>query len=94
MRFIKMIIIDDNTFLDKCKTISQIHVFTEICKSMDQNQLWYSNSESRGSISTKLNLSDVRIKQIVKELTDVGLLHKKMKGIYIISQVYMSIIKD
>lgn len=95
MRFVKMMIIEDNnTYLDKCKNMSQVHVFLEIVKAMDSNQLWFSNSDSRKKICDKLDLSDIRLKQIIKYLVNEGLLHKKLKGIYLISQVYMSTISE
>jgi hypothetical protein len=93
-RFVKMMITENKTYIDECKTMSQIHVYNELIKNMDENQLWFSNSTSRIKICNSLNLSDGRVKAIVKELTDLGLLHKKMKGIYLISKVFVSTIKE
>jgi hypothetical protein len=62
--------------------------------SKDNNLTWYSNKDSRQKIATKLNVSDIRIKQIIASLVDKNILLVKSKGTYIVSAKYFQISKE
>lgn len=82
---------NDETLLDNLhdsegKLLSKI-----ILASKDNNLTWYSNKDSRGTIAKKLEISDIRVKQLLASLVLKGILIKLSKGVYKISSKYLSI---
>lgn len=65
-----------------------------IFSSKNNNLTWYSTKDSRQKIAEKLNVSDIRIKQILANLVTKGVLHVKSKGTYIVSARYFQISKE
>ncbi len=79
------------TVLDVFKSTSQAQFFTKLLVHCDQTDLiWYSNKETIGKIAKEMSLSDVRIKQLLKDLCDSGILIKRTRGVYIISKKYVT----
>ncbi len=62
-----------------------------VISSKNNNLTWYSTKDSREKISSKLNISDIRVKQILASLVNKGILHVKSKGTYIVSAKYFQI---
>lgn len=62
-----------------------------VISSKNNNLTWYSTKDSREKIGTKLNISDIRVKQILAALANKGVLHIKSKGTYIVSAKYFQI---
>lgn len=62
--------------------------------SKENNLTWYSNKDSRTKICNKLNISDIRVKQLIASLTQKGILLKLSKGVYKVSAKYFSVNKQ
>ncbi len=56
--------------------------------------VWYSNADSRKAMADRLNVSDIRIKQLLKSLTDKGVLICKVRGSYKVADKYMQVGKE
>lgn len=62
--------------------------------SKENNLTWYSNKDSRKLIADRLEISDIRVKQILAQLTLKGVLLKTSKGVYRVSAKYFSVGKS
>ncbi len=92
MNFVKDDITGEVTsILDVLKSPSQNKFFNKILTTCDQNDLvWYSNSTTVSKLAKELDLSEDRIKQLIKNLCDLGVLIKKTRGVYAISRKYIT----
>lgn len=79
------------TILDVLKSASQNKFFSKILATCDQKDLvWYSNSTTVNKLAKEMDLSEERIKQLIKSLCDSGVLIKKTRGVYAISRKYVT----
>lgn len=73
--------LNDRELLQKFNTVNEILVLLEILNETT-NKIWTHDGWSRSRMARKLNLSEIAIKIILKQLINKQILHKIKRGEY------------
>lgn len=98
-KYVKLMINQENdggTLLDDFTHLAQIKLLSRlIIRCHDKDTLcWYSTEESVGVIAKDMGVSTHYVIKLVRELVKLNILHKKSRGIYLISKRYIQVGRD
>jgi predicted transcriptional regulator len=82
--------LDEFTHLAQAKFMSRL-----VVRVHDKvNLFWYKNETSVQEICNDMGISKHYVTKLLKELVDLGLLHKKTRGVYLINKKYFQSIES
>ena len=99
LKFVKMMIIPENgngSVLDEFTHLAQAKFMSRlVVRAHDKvNLCWYRNEGSVQDICDDMGISKFYVTKLLKELVDLGLLHKKTRGVYLINKRYFQSIES
>ena len=98
LQFVKMMINQEYgiTVLSVTRNKSQDRVIEYLVGNVDEADrlVWYYVGDSVAKAVKKLGMSKAYFDKVLRDLVELGVLHKKARGVYILSKEYFQSIKN